>query len=41
MSGKLQKWWPVLALSATVAIVGGITVSGMKTVVLAKFERQP
>jgi hypothetical protein len=41
ISEMLQRFWPVLALSAAITIIAGITVSGVKPLAIAKIERQP
>ena len=40
LSEKFQRCWPVLALAAAIAIVAGITMNGVRPMVMADVERQ-
>jgi hypothetical protein len=40
ISEKLQRCWPVLALTAAITIIAGIMMSGVRTTVIANVERQ-
>jgi hypothetical protein len=40
MAEKLQRCWPMLALTAAIAVVAWVTVSGGKPMAVAKIEPQ-